>query len=405
MAARQRSPRSGNGTITVYHQARCASHEDAKCNCVPSFKAQVWSAKEGRKVRKHFATKAEAAMWLVDAKAQVNSGQLTAPSKVTFREARELWLAKARTGEIQTRSETTYKPSAIRTYEREWVNVLDELIGAWTLTEFTQDDLTRLVGRWRGEGASNSTVRNRVNAIRVIFRDRAYLTDCRFADPINKFKLPKSGRRERIADATEARELIEALPEAERALWGCAAYAGLRRGEIRALRWDDVDLAGGVIHVRRGWDDVAGPIAPKSEAGIRKVPLIGRLRDMLAEHKLMTGRADGLIFGRTTIDAFQTTTAANRARRAWKRENERRSEQGVRPLAPITLHELRHTYASLMIDAGLPMNNLSEYMGHSTPEFTMARYGHLLPHSMSEDAARFDAYLDRAETGSRIGAL
>jgi integrase len=50
-------------------------------------------------------------------------------------------------------------------------------------------------------------------------------------------------------------------------------YAGLRLGELRALRVDDVDLAGGVIRVERGWDPAEGAIELKSHAGRRKVPI------------------------------------------------------------------------------------------------------------------------------------
>src|SRR5437867_2242558 len=46
--------------------------------------------------------------------------------------------------------------------------------------------------------------------------------------------------------------------------WSTALYAGLRRGELQALRWSDIDLAEGVIQVERGWDERVGPVAPKS---------------------------------------------------------------------------------------------------------------------------------------------
>ena len=54
-------------------------------------------------------------------------------------------------------------------------------------------------------------------------------------------------------------------------------YAGLRRGELRALRVRDVDLEAGTIRVERGWDDKEGEIAPKSQAGIRQVFVLDAL--------------------------------------------------------------------------------------------------------------------------------
>ena len=82
--------------------------------------------------------------------------------------------------------------------------------------------------------------------------------------------------------------LLAALPEGERALWACAFYAGLRRGELRALRWGDVDLPARVIHVQRGWDAVEGEQAAKSAAGNRRVPILELLARELAAHKLRT---------------------------------------------------------------------------------------------------------------------
>jgi integrase len=85
-------------------------------------------------------------------------------------------------------------------------------------------------------------------------------------------------RQERFATTEQVEALIARLDTAkDRALWATAIYAGLRRGELRALRREDVDLATGVIHVRRGWDGVKGEIAPKSAQGRRRVP-IPRLR-------------------------------------------------------------------------------------------------------------------------------
>jgi len=67
--------------------------------------------------------------------------------------------------------------------------------------------------------------------------------------------------------------VLDVLRESDRAIWATALYAGLRRGELRALRWEDVDLGGGLIRVERGWDDREGPIGLKSKAGRRRVPI------------------------------------------------------------------------------------------------------------------------------------
>ena len=148
-------------------------------------------------------------------------------------------------------------------------------------------------------------------------------------------RLPQGGgRRERVADRAEAQALIAALPEGERALWACAFYGGLRRGELRALRWTDVHFVAGVIRVERGWDDKEREQPTKTVAGQRCVPLAGALRRILVAHKLASGRdADALVFGRTAVDPFVASTIRARALAAWKAENERRAK-AAGPAAP-----------------------------------------------------------------------
>ncbi len=70
---------------------------------------------------------------------------------------------------------------------------------------------------------------------------------------------------------------------------------------------------------------------------------------------------------------------------------------------PIALHECRHTFASLMIDAGVNAKALSTYMGHSS--ITLDRYGHLFPSNEDEAAELLDAYLERANTQARLARV
>lgn len=91
-------------------------------------------------------------------------------------------------------------------------------------------------------------------------------------------------------------------------------YAGLRRGELRGLRWSDIDLDGGLIRVERGWDDSDGEIEAKTRAGRRSVPILSRLRRELVAHKLRTGRdGDALVFGTTSSVPFEPSTVRRRA--------------------------------------------------------------------------------------------
>jgi len=131
-------------------------------------------------------------------------------------------------------------------------------------------------------------------------------------------------------------------------------------------------------------------VEPKSRAGRRTVPIAGVLRDLLVEHKLRA-RGELVVPGRDG-GPLVSNSLVQRSQRAWRRA----------ALHPITLHEARHTFASLMIAAGANARALSSYMGHSSVTITYDRYGHLMPGNESEAAALLDAYLERANTRARL---
>ena len=108
-----------------------------------------------------------------------------------------------------------------------------------------------------------------------------------------------------------------------------------------------------------------------------------RLGELLRGYQVRTGRINGLIFGRDENRPFVTSSLYARANQAWKTQG----------LTRITLHECRHTFASLMIAAGVNAKALSTYMGHSSIAITLDRYGQLFPGSEPEAGALLDAYL------------
>jgi integrase len=145
------------------------------------------------------------------------------------------------------------------------------------------------------------------------------------------------------------------------------------------------------IRVERGWDPSAGPIELKSKAGRRKVPIPAVLRECLTDQLARCGRTGSdLIFGRSDDLPFVPNRVQERADEAWEDAELRR----------LTPHACRHTFASLMIAAGVNAKALSTFMGHSNISITLDRYGHLMPGSEEEAAALLDAYLAAQRTAN-----
>ena len=174
------------------------------------------------------------------------------------------------------------------------------------------------------------------------------------------------------------------------------AYTGLRWGEATALRVRDVDLARRRVDVRRAHADVGGQIVvgtPKSHQS-RTVPLPPFLACEISE-QVKGKRPDDLIF---------TTSGGHILRLSnWRRGVFLPAQARVGISAAFRVHDLRHTAASLMVQAGYPPKMLQEIMGHASITTTLDLYGHLYPGDMDRYADRLGDAADEA-SAARIRA-
>lgn len=373
------------------HSKGCSAREGGRCNCKAGYEAWVFSKRDGKKIRRTFPREAEAKSWRVDALTPLARGGLRAPKPTTVEQAWEAWYAGAKTGAVTNRSGDPYKPSALRSYEQAMRLRVLPAFGRTRLADVRRPDLQEFVHGLVAEGRNPSTIQVTLLPLRAIFR-RALSVGELAINPCSGLEQPAvRGRRERYASPEEAETLIAAVPSRDRAIWATAMYSGLRRGELRALRVEDVDLGHGLIRVERNWDPRDGEIDLKSSAGRRKVPISAVLRGFLAERLSGAERAGSdRFFGATATRPFNGEKLTERADKAWKSAG----------LNRITLHECRHTFASLMIAAGVNAKALSTFMGHANISITLDRYGHLMPGSEAEAAELLDAYLAAQRHGA-----
>jgi len=388
------------------HARACPATDGGDCRCDPSYQAQIYSAREHKRISRTWSSFAEARTWRQDALVALRRGTLRPSRQVTLQQAAHEWLEGAKAGVIRNRSGDVYKPSVLRSYEHSLrARVLPKL-GPVLLQDLRRSDIQRFVGELliekknRGRKQSDqtldpSTIRNTLMPLRAIYRHALALDEVA-VNPTAGVQLPAvRGTRDGFVSPEGAAKRIEALSYPYRALWAATFYAGLRRGELQALEVADVNLADGMIHVRRSWDQVEGAIAPKSRSAERNVPIAAVLRDYLDEHLLRLRRKHGLAFGRSAKLPFNADTPNRHAARVWKKAE----------LEVITLHDARHTFASLMIAAGVNAKALCTFMGHSSITVTLDRYGHLFPGSEAEAADLLDTYLQRANTAARVAAV
>lgn len=359
-----------------------------------SYRAFVYDPRSARKIRKTFGSLAAAKSWRRDALAAVARGDLHARERCPrVNDALADLLAAMTSGAVLTRSGAPYKPGTVRTYGFAVRDVLNPAIGNLRFDEVRRRDVQAIVDQQRAIGRSGSAVHASIDPLRVLYR-RAIRDELVTVSPCDHLDLPARRAEPKTALSPQTiSALLAALPDEDRALWATAFYAGLRRGELRALRWSNVDLDASVIRVRESWDDVEGAQDPKSAAGRRDVLVIGPLATELARHGLLTGRTgDELVFGRSGTVPFARQSVGRRAKVAWE-------DAG---LDRVTLHRARHCAVSMLVAAGLDVKTVQTYAGHSDSRVTLDIYAHQLPDRQARDAATVAGWL-AGQDGPEMG--
>jgi integrase len=372
------------------HSKGCPAASGGRCRCSGGYRAEVYSPTDGKKIRKTFRLESEAKSWRAAAKLALDHGTLRAQGNETLSEAAEAWLQGAERGEIRNRTGHPFKPSTLRGYRQSLSDRILPIIGSRKLGAVVTADLQALVDGWQAEGQAASTIRNSIKPLQAIYR-RARSRQGLPTNPTRDLELPMPQPNEvEIVAPDVAARLIATVPSEDRALWATALYAGLRYGELRALRWGAVDLSKGTISVRESWDPKAGSISPKTRTSRRATPTPHALRQLLLERRTLRSKDadDALVFAGTDGTPFHAASLYRRADRAW---------QTAGLAERLRLHQARHTYASFMIAAGVNAKALSVFMGHSSIKVTFDLYGHLMPGAEAEAAALLDRFLDGSD--------
>jgi integrase len=381
------------------HKRNCASK---RCKCT-AHQAEVWlkkrdGEKKGKRIRTTCRSKRAAQVWQAETRHSIENKTRVASTGITVAQALDAYIANMRSGVQRDRSGSVYKPSTIRRYAlTARVHLVPE-IGDRKLSDLDRADVRKVVQRWSASGQSPSSIRNNLDPLRCTLREALHEGTIGL-NPCDGVRLPANrGGRDRVASPAQAHALLEALSE-DRALWATAFYAGLRCGELQALTWADIDLDARELHVSKTYDKYEGPVATKTKAGVRTVPVPSGLRTLLVEHRRETGRVQGLVFGVTAASPFNPEVVKRTAMRSWgwrlvKDPGKRWVQDRDDALEPISLHSCRHSFVSFLIASGADLKTLTSVVGHSDIRTTLNVYGHLLPDSLSVAADRLDAYLE-----------
>jgi integrase len=339
------------------------------------------------------------------------SAALSAPPRhvVTVEEAARRLCRAIRDGSVRNRSGREYKPSVVRNYEGALRRLVLPSVGAVPTATLTGGDCQKLVDEIASR-TSPAHARAALAALRVTLRvcERYGEID---SNPCVAVRAPAvvEERTARVLSVDESAALIAAAVADDEAFGRSFAGAfvslalgtGLRVGELLALPWgsEGLDLEARVVRVRRSVDrarDATGDypfVAPKSRHGRRDVPLAPEDASMLRRHRLASGRpADGALVFADVHGRPLPPHGVPRA--AWERIT---SASGISEPLP-RLHDLRHSFASHALAAGLSAHAVARLLGHSDAGLVWRRYGHALPDELANAGESLSAWRAAAQS-------
>lgn len=277
------------------------------------------------------------------------------------------------------------RPRTVREKQRTLARAILPALGKLRLDEIRPRIIEGYKAERLAKGLAAKTVNEEVAIVQKILRIAVEWEIVEACPRFTRLKQPPPETD--FLDFSEADRLIAAALE-DGDPWGPMVFVGirtgLRRGELRGLRWEDVDLVRGRIVVRVAADDL-GELHPPKNGRTREVELGDEVTAVLRSHRHLRGR---FVFCNEDGSMITNRQCESPLVRICRRAG----------LRQVGWHSLRHTFASHLVMRGAPMKAVQELLGHATLQMTL-RYAHLSP-DVRRDVVRL---LDRSTPATNQG--
>ena len=323
-------------------------------------------------------SKKEADKKLTEMVGEVHNGTYREIKKIIFADFAKLWLSSY--------AEMKLKPSTLRSYKDIINNHLLPVMGDYEFSEITTDKLQRYVAM-RLQKVKPKTVINELVPLKEMFRHAVrwgYLK----VNPAEYVERPRSHRKEiEMLLLDEVRKFLN-VDNRYRIAFLTAVLTGLRAGELWGLQWNDINWSLGQVFVRRAlWKGSFQ--TPKTKNSVRKIDLLPQLVEELKHWKTVCPMNDHNL-GFPSPEGSMSIHE-NVVKRYF---NPALKDAGVRR---VSFHSMRHTNASLRIEAGQNIKYVQLQLGHASIQTTLDRYGHLIRGVNTEQVRRLENMLGCVE--------
>lgn len=340
---------------------------------------------------KYFKSKKEAYVYYSKMVTEISQGNNIKPESITMEKWNSVWLFDRKKGQIKAKSFSNYEQH-IRLY-------INPNIGHIKVQKLTERDVReKLIAKLKSEGKSESTINNSLRTLKTILNQAMserliYENVCKNI----RIKKNKSQKEQKIFSKDEQETFVKALKgnKYENAII-VLLNTGLRIAELSGLRWVDVDFKDGYIYVRQtaqririfeegefiGSEMVID--TPKTDKSIRCIPMLEATRDALIKQRELQS-IDKKIGYDKYIDndlCFPTSIGTpTDHKNLWY---EMKNILKCNNLPDLSLHNLRHNFASRLIENGIGLKIVSELLGHSSVQTTGDVYAHVQKSTLKE---------------------
>jgi integrase len=356
---------------------------------------------ERRRRRETFrGTKTEAERRLRDILREAETGGFAEGSRITMKQVAERWL-KSTQHRVGAKSYQRYE-SMVRLH-------IIPALGSLRAENIRPAHVETALASWTTNKRKDKKKKATLSQRSIAYLLSTLKTICRWAvrmgvftrNPVDAIDPPRVDRKEmRALDTAGVAALLDAAAGTDlQTPIAVAIGTGLRRGELLALRWGDIDLKAAKLAVRRSLETVDGITrtkSPKTRRSARTVSLAPFVVDVLtrakaaqAQRRLELGAGrdeDGWVFTRADASAWEPGAFSLHFARLVK---------GAK-LTHVRFHDLRHTFGTLAITSGVDLETVSRALGHESTAITSRIYLHAVESLQQDAAARIDGLLGRA---------
>lgn len=348
------------------------------------------TGKKKRTTRRGFKTQKEAKLALAQLQLEIESNSLSKQDYSTFKDVYELWFANYK---------HTVKESSVQRVRYLFNNQILPKFGHLRINKINTAICQKIVNEWNEE---NSPTRLRSYTKKIF--TYAISINLISSNPMDNILIPRKTRhkkveKENFLDRYQLKNFLTLVKQQETlsifTMFHVLAYTGLRKGELVALTWNDIDFTSQTISINKTGYYLNGKpyiTSTKTNKSTRKISVDNSTISILKQWKLEQKKlllSRGIPIKSDKKQLIFSSNSNNLIHNAFLNETLRKY-----PQYNITPHGFRHTHASLLFEAGASIKQVQERLGHTNINTTLEIYTHVTKEAEKESAEKFLKYMD-----------